>query len=195
MKTLVSMLLLFASVVSYAQEKKYEIQSATIKKEMVTNGVKSDCVLYFDDFGNKEAVEMTMTMGVFPKIKKKILTINEGKVVTTVDVSGKTATRMTMPETTVNYTNLTPEMKEQFKVEELGEEDVNGKTCKKISTEMTQVGQVVKTISWIWKGIPLKSEATSNGKVVMSDNVIDIQEGSVDATKFSIPDGFKVTEM
>lgn len=55
-KCLLAVLLLSATATAFAQEAKYGIKSAILKKEAVTMGQKVQGVQYFDDYGRKEAV-------------------------------------------------------------------------------------------------------------------------------------------
>ena len=59
-KCLLAVLLLSATATAFAQEAKYGIKSAILKKEAVTMGQKVQGVQYFDDYGRKEASELTM---------------------------------------------------------------------------------------------------------------------------------------
>ena len=62
-KCLLAVLLLSATATAFAQEAKYGIKSAILKKEAVTMGQKVQGVQYFDDYGRKEASELTMKVG------------------------------------------------------------------------------------------------------------------------------------
>lgn len=53
-KCLLAVLLLSATATAFAQEAKYGIKSAILKKEAVTMGQKVQGVQYFDDYGRKE---------------------------------------------------------------------------------------------------------------------------------------------
>jgi outer membrane lipoprotein-sorting protein len=174
--------------------KKYEIKSAIIQKEMTTMGQKMQSTWYIDDFGQKEALEMTVGSGL---MKQQMLTVIDSESVTTVNLKLKTGTRMKLPEeSNVNYLQLTPEVKEKYALKELGEEDIAGKSCKKYAMETTQAGQTMQISTWIWKGIVLKSETSANGKVVSSETATKIQEdAAIPSGKLAIPANITVQEL
>ena len=62
-KILFAISLLFAVTVLNAQEAKYGIKSAIIKKDVVAMGQKVECTWYMDDYGKKESTELTMKTG------------------------------------------------------------------------------------------------------------------------------------
>ena len=61
-KCLLAVLLLSATATAFAQAAKYGIKSAILKTEAVTMGQKVQGVQDFDDYGRKEASELTMKM-------------------------------------------------------------------------------------------------------------------------------------
>ncbi|WP_293709422.1 hypothetical protein [uncultured Parabacteroides sp.] len=194
-KMLLPVLLLFVTTVLKAQEAKYELKSAIIKKETIAMGQKLESTWYMDDYGKKESSETVMKVGGVAGVEKHLLTIMDGNFVINVDLDMKTASRMKMPQEPVNYLNLSPEIIEKFKVKENGEEEVAGKLCKKYSLEITQMGQTAEVSTWVWKGLVLKSEMGANGMVVMKEEVVEIEENpAVPADKFVVPEGITVSQ-
>ena len=192
-KILFAISLLFAVTVLNAQEAKYGIKSAIIKKDVVAMGQKVECTWYMDDYGKKESTELTMKTGGVAGVEKHIRTIADGSSAINIDM--ETAMKMKLPEKPINYLQLTPEIVEKYKIKETGEEDIAGKPCKKYGLEITQMGQTVQMSVWVWKGLVLKSETSSNGMVVMVETAKTIDETSAVATdKFTIPDGIKLPE-
>lgn len=188
-------LLLSATTLLNAQEAKYGIKSAIIKKDMVAMGQKVECAWYVEDYGKKEAVEIAMKTGGVAGIEKHIRTISEGASVVNVDLDMKTAMRMNLPQQPINYLQLTPDVIEKFKIKETGQEEIAGKPCKKYALEITQMGQTVQMSVWIWKGLALKSETASNGMVVMVETATQVDENTaVPADKFVVPEGIVVKE-
>jgi outer membrane lipoprotein-sorting protein len=180
--------------------KRYEVRSAIIQKEMTTAGQKEkvQTTWYIDDFGGKEAVEMTVKAGF---LKQQMLTVTDSESITAINLSTKSATRMkrqavnNLPET-INYLQLTPEIREKYALKEIGEEEVAGKSCKKYSTEAAQMGQTMQINTWIWKGIVLKSETSSNGKVVATDTAVKVEEdAAIPADKLAVPENVTVHEL
>ncbi|GHV20742.1 hypothetical protein FACS1894174_03170 [Bacteroidia bacterium] len=189
-KAIVTILLLFSVIALSAQDAKYEMKSAIIRKEVLMMGIKIEGMQYFDDFGRKEAVDITIKNGVSEGVDKVVRTVATGDKVVTADLNSKTVTQMTLPVEPINYLQLTPEVKEKYNLKELGEEMVLGKNCRKFSVEITQMGQLVYTKAWVWKGIVLKSEIESNGMTISIDTVIEIQENvPIPADKLTIPAG------
>lgn len=195
-KTLFVALLLAVTTLLSAQEAKFEIKSAIITKEMVAMGQKVECTWYVDDYGKKEALELTMKTGGVAGVEKHIRTITDGAAsVITVDLDMKTAMRMKLPQQPINYLKLTPDVIEKYKIKEVGEETIAGKTCKKYTLEITQMGQTLQMSVWVWKGMVLKSETASNGMVVMIETAKEINESTtVPADKFVVPEGIKIAE-
>ncbi len=179
------LLFMVAGVVSAHHEAKYEVKSAIIKKVSTVMGQKVETTVYIDDYGKKEMSETVMNAG---GTEKHILTIMDGDSILTIDMDMKTAQKVKLPQKPVNYLKITDEDKAMYKLQELGEENVLDKPCKKYSLEVQQGGQTAKVTTWVWKGIPLKSE-TNAGGMNMTEEVIDIQEGAeVPADKFTMPD-------
>ena len=195
MKFLFALLFLSATILLNAQEAKYGIKSAIIKKDVVAMGQNVECTWYMDDYGKKESTELTMKTGGVAGVEKHIRTIADGSSAINIDLDMKTAMKMKLPEKPINYLQLTPEIVEKYKIKETGEEDIAGKPCKKYGLEITQMGQTVRMSVWVWKGLVLKSETSSNGMVVMVETAKTIDETSAVATdKFTIPDGIKLPE-
>ena len=62
-KLLLEIFFLLISTVLIAQEAKYELKSAIIKKETVAMGQKLESTWYIDDYGKKESSETVMKVG------------------------------------------------------------------------------------------------------------------------------------
>ena len=186
--------LFFTTIITLsAQEARFEFKSAILKKETVVAWQKIENTMYIDDYGKKESTEMIQKVGGIANIEQRILTILDGNSYLVVNVGLKTAMRMPIPDTQVNYLTLTPEIREKFKLEDAGREEVAGKSCQKLNLETTQMGQTVQATVWVWKGIPLKSEISANGMVVMTEKVTDIRENvPVPADKFQVHEGITI---
>lgn len=197
MKVTLFITVLFMSVTAVlsAQELKYELKSAIVKKETIAMGQKIESTWYMDDFGKKESSETITKVGGVAGIEKQIRTIIDGNSIINVDMNMKTAMRMQMPLEPINYLNLTPEIIDKFKIEELGEEDVVSRSCKKYTLEISQMGQTMGVTAWVWKGLVLKSETAANGMVIMKEIAIEVEENvSVPVDKFIIPEGIVIPE-
>lgn len=192
---LLTSLILLTSMFLSAQEAKYEFKSAIIKSEVSAFGQKIETTTYIDDYGKKESSETIVKMPGTDNKAKHLRTIMDGASVINIDLDLKKAIRIPLPEKPINYLNLTPEIKEKFKMKESGTEDIAGKPCKKYALEVSQMEQTVEMKTCIWKGIPLKTESSSNGMVLMTQTVTDIQENvPVKAEIFTLPEGITLPD-
>ncbi len=171
---------------------RYGIRSAIIKKETRAAGNTMTNTLYIDDYGTREATELTMKMGETEK-HLRIIAEDGGRTNVTLDLDEKKAFRTPAPEQPRNYLHLTPEDIERFKIKEDGEGTVAGRPCKKYSMELKQSGVTLQTTLWIWEGITLKYEARYQGNLMVTDEATEIHEdATVPAEKFAIPAEVKV---
>lgn len=185
--------LLLSTTTIFAQEAKYGIKSAILKKEAVTMGQKVQGVQYFDDYGRKEASELTMKVGRVANVEKHIRTIADGDKIISIDLDMKVANKVPIPIKPVNYLNLTDEVRELHKIKEVGNEEILGRMCIKYTLEVVYGGQTTHSTVWIWKGIPLKNETSSNGMLIVTEQAMEIQENvEVPAEKFLVPEGVTV---
>ncbi len=191
-KTWFVMMLLIAAVgMITAQEAKYEIKSGIVKKVSNVMGQKVESILYFDDYGKMEAVETTVNVA---GTEKNMRTLDEGNSIASIDLDAKTVQRMEKPDKLDNFLTLTDEQKEKYKYQELGEETFLHRPCKKVSLELTEMGQTFQGTLWLWKGIPLKTETQVGGMTVVEE-AVEVQENvEVPAEKFTVPEGFTVSE-
>jgi hypothetical protein len=167
---------------------KYELESAIIQKEVIMMGQKMNAIWYIDEFGQKESVEMTMA-------DKHVRTLMEGTSVIAVDLNLNVGNRMELPEKPVNYLQLTPEVREKYKIREGDEEEIAGKKCRKYSLEAMQMGQPLQVTTWVWKGLVLKSESAGNGMVFAIETATEIQENvPVPADKLIVPENAVIQE-
>jgi hypothetical protein len=186
----------FTTITLSAQDAaKYEIESAIVQKEITMMGQKMNATWYMDDFGRKESIEMTLKNGITQGVDKHIRTLTEGASIVTVDLDLNVGNRMTLPEQPVNYLQLTPEIREKYKIKEGGEEEIVGKKCRKYSLEVTQMGQTVLVTAWVWKGLVLKSESAGSGMVFAIETATEVQENvTVPADKLIVPENAIIQE-
>jgi hypothetical protein len=169
---------------------RYELKSAVIQKEITTMGQKFNATWYIDDSGKNESVDMTVKNGMAQGVDKHVRTLMRSDTAITVDMDMKVGNRMPLPEKPVNYLQLTPEIREKYKFQEAGEEEIAGKNCRKYTLEVTQMGQAFHLKTWVWKGLVLKSETSGNGMTFAIETATEVQENeAVPADAFSIPDG------
>ena len=187
-----TVLVLLSVLTLSAQEARYEIKSAVITKNIEMMGQKIDGVQYIDDFGVKESVMLKMPMQGVPGVFLRILTINKGDTVITANLEFKTGSKVVLPEKPVNYLNLTEEVKDKYNLKELEKEEIAGRLCNKYSLVISQMGQQVRTTTWVWKGIVLKSIVSAAG-MSMTEEATDIQENAdINAENFIIPNDITI---
>ena len=178
--------LLFSNA-SLPADARYELKSGIVKFNATSQGNQMTITEYFDDYGKKEAA-LTEAGSAF--VKTEIKTIQFGDTVYQINMAMKMGQKTTLPEKPVNYLQLTSDVREKYKVQELGEETVADKSCKKYSLEVTQMGQTVKTEVCVWKGIVLKTVLKMGDVELMTQTATEVQENAeVDSKEFEVPEG------
>lgn len=192
-KTATAILLLFVTIALSAQEAKYEMKSAIIKKKTDFSGQVLESTTFIDDYGKKEATEIIFKNGMGPGVDKSMMTIMDSTSVITVDMDTKVANRVNLPTKPINYLQISDEIRDQYKLKEAGEEAIGDKTCKIYTLEISQMGQTLQLKVWVWKGIALKSETSAGGTLLATETATDIQENAaVLQDKFSLPAGVTI---
>ncbi|MEA4885573.1 MAG: hypothetical protein VB063_02620 [Bacteroides graminisolvens] len=192
-KTATAILLLFVTIALSAQEAKYEMKSAIIKKKTEFSGQVLESTTFIDDYGKKEATEIIFKNGMSPGVDKSMMTIMDSTSVITVDMDTKVANRVNLPTKPINYLQISDEIRDQYKLKEAGEEAIGDKTCKIYTLEISQMGQTLQLKVWVWKGIALKSETSAGGTLLATETTTDIQENAaVLQDKFSLPAGVTI---
>jgi len=165
---LVGIILFFNSSALTAQTKdykRYKLKSAIIKFQQ-SGTLEGTAILYFDDYGMKEATHEEGEMAMFG-IKQESKTVNylHGFMQYNMDMINKTATKTknTILQSLVENSESSDleeigmEMFKQMGGEKVGKEDIIGKPCE--IWELKQMGTKV----WIWNGIPLRTETDMMG--------------------------------
>ena len=201
MKSSVLSMMIAVSVItaSFAQEKRYGIESAILKKNTIVKfqGFERtvSSIQYIADYGMKESTEIIMemqgqTVTTFSMMKDGYIYV--------ANLAEKQGTKIKVAAEkdfkTFNFLNLTDEMKEKYQIVELGEVQFLGKECKSYEMTVTEQGQTVRAIILVWQGIPLKSSMTVSIATVV-DEVTEIQEGvEIAMEKFGLPEGINFVE-
>lgn len=178
--------------VSVSAQGKYKIEKAHIEYETEAMGMKIESTLDFDNFGNDQVVTAVINMMGMNKTSK---VLTHGAYNYILDMESKSGTKSPTDGGDdikgVDFSNIPQEIKDEYNIKELGTETVAGKTCQKFSIETE--GVVSKL--WVWKNIPLKTEANQGGAtVVMLAKKIDTKP-SFEAATFEVPEGFTITDM
>ena len=179
----------------------YGVKSGVYTMSMDMMGNEMITEYYFDNYGLKTAQvrEGGGMMGMGAEGKTRTITDKDGSQIQIND-EAKTATKMPSfggmgfgGGAQINWNKLTDEVKKQNNIKELGKETIAGKECTKYSmtTEGFQ-GPQEQTV-WIYKGIQLKNEMTSDFGT-FGQTCKKFEEKAVDASMFEVPAGVKVEE-
>jgi hypothetical protein len=178
----------------------YESKSGIITYGMNFMGEQTQ-VLYFDDWGKKEArystTEIEM-MGV--KSKTEEVEINSDGYTIKFDLQKKQGTKMKsfaplgaakgFPK---DLDNLTKEIMDQYKMKDLGKKDILGKQAR--AFEMDVMG--MKSEVWIWNNIPVYTKVfLTKDSAPMEITAVKIEtDVPIPADKFQVPSDIKLTEI
>lgn len=176
---------------AHAQEKLYEVKSGKVTMEMDMMGQTIVQELYFDDYGAKQATVMNMQGQKMRSIQK------DGSSIMINDAD-KTAMRMPamgMGQNNINFSALDEKTIKKNKIEEVGEEVIAGKTCKKYKYKVMMMGQAVNATAWVYKGITLKSSMNTDfGEMGQTATKIE-EDITIEPSMFTIPEGVTVQDM
>ena len=176
--------LFFLSVFALsAQEARYGIKSAIIKKTTEAMGLKTEMTQYIDDYGVKEALITEY---------RHIITKDNARI--TIALKNKTGTKEALSKNRSNFLKLTPEMIKENEMKEEGKEEVAGKMCDKYTmvTDLNITGKKTVTTIWIWKGIVLKRVIPSVG---LTEFATEIQENvAIKPEIFIVPNDITMQE-
>jgi hypothetical protein len=187
-----------------AQEKRYDFESAILKKNTVMKMQSMEQTLtstqYIADYGRKESTEMVMNMqgqtfNVFTMLKDDYMytanmTLKQGSKI-------KISAQMDDYKS-VNFLNLTAEVKDKYKIEDKGSERFLGRDCKSYDLTITAQGQTMKVSVLIWQGLSLKATVQMKAPVetTVVEEVTEILVGVAAAKeKFELPEGINFVEM
>jgi hypothetical protein len=174
----------------------YPFRSAIIVME--NSLIDGEQVMYVDDHGRLTAtyttVEMTM-FGQTTRMRSVELYRDGWQYAIDLDERTGTKTRRATPMSvsrTPDVAKLTAEMKERYKLRELGTRQFLGRTCE--GYEMEAMGMKVAT--WSWNNIPMYSETDMGGAEPLVLRVTSLEtDVAVPAEKFEIPSDIVITEV
>lgn len=178
--------------VNISAQNKYKIKKAHIEYETQAMGMSIVSLLDFDNFGSKQVVTAVINMMGMNKTSK---VISHDGYIYMLDMEAKSGTKTPAEEgenvKNLDFSNISQEMKDKYKIEDLGTEKVSGKSCQVFSIE----NEGAKSKLWVWKNIPLKTEVDQGGvNVVMLAKKIDTNPSFPIGT-FDIPTDFTITDM
>jgi hypothetical protein len=175
--------------VNKTKYKRYGIIKGAVEYQV--SGTKTGKqILYFDDWGSKEAKieisEMRMAGLIF---KENKLTILDGEWTYNIDMDKKSGSKIKTPllkeltakSKTNDLTEVGEKMLKQMGGKIIGQETVLGKKCD--LWEVKSLG----TKMWVWNYIPLKIETVMLGNTITINAVKIDLDSNINADKFSVP--------
>jgi|WetSurMetagenome_2_1015567.scaffolds.fasta_scaffold14091_2 hypothetical protein len=178
--------------------KRYQIKSGIITYQISNNMMqgKMTSILYFDDYGAKEAREIITEFSMMGQtIKSHKLSLMKEGYLYDLDINKKTGTKIKgiLPKgSDYDVSKFSDEMMKEYNVKKEGSEDVAGKTCEKISMENKKSN--MKGTVYNWQGITLKSDVDM-GKINVKTVATKIEENtSIPSSKFEIPSDISIKE-
>jgi len=173
-------------------DQKFGVEQGMMEFKMTTMGMTSTMEMYWRDHGKETATITKMDM---MGVSTTSNTVISGDYVYTWDsMTGMgTKVKVDMDENNqnINYNNLDKEMMAKYNMVEEGTEEIMGKTCK----VFTMNYQGVKSTTWVYKGMALKSESVVAG-VKTTYEVIKMEEGvEPPADVFELPDNIEFKDI
>lgn len=183
-----------ASETEGAGKGQYQVKSGVFVSGIDFMGEQT-VTTYFDDYGAKQA---TVTVVEVMGTKSETVQITADGWVYSYDPEKKEGTKMKMLTSAgaaaamPDIAALTDEMKKEMKFEELDTRTIAGKEATGMKLEA--MGMPMKT--WIWKGIPMRTEVEMGGKKPMVTEVKSVEvDVPVPAERFVVPADIKITEI
>jgi hypothetical protein len=163
----------------------FEVESAYIKFVNHAAGQELIREWQFDKHGERQAEEnYLMIMGQKAGDKSVVL---DGYIYQWNFDSNK-GTKRKFTQTVTDYEKVSKKDIERYGIVKHGYEEFLGKNCLKVSMDKPS-----KATIWVWKGIPLKTEAVFGGQKVLME-AIEMNVGVIDASAFKIPDNVNFQE-
>ncbi|MEI6124412.1 MAG: hypothetical protein WCQ95_12380 [Bacteroidota bacterium] len=168
-----------------ANIKKVELKSAIIHMKSSALGVSQSIVIYMDNFGNKQATELTQEM-FGKKIKQR--TLNDTAFMYSYNMDEKQGKKTKLDKNNpdnINFNAITREIAAKFKIKKTGTAEILGKKCQVFSVEYPAAR--LKATNFIYKGIPLKVESSISGISITMEATKIEENVAIDPVVFEIP--------
>ena len=176
-----------------APKGKYAVKSGIVEYKTQMMGMEMNQTMTFDDYGNKEAIDVMMEM---MGVKVHNVTINKEGFTYNLDMEKKTGTKVAtnpMASANIDFQNLTEELKTEMNLKKEGTEEFLGKTCDKISIDYTKMQ--MKGSFLVYNGVALKAEMEMSSMKIVLEALKYEENVDVPADKFDVPADFKITGM
>ena len=182
--------LVLGAVALFAQDATYGIKSGHLKYETQTSGGIQYNEVWFDDYGRLRKQHDQIMMESMGNYHTEVL-LRDNKVYTMAwfDDDKDRSAKMTEGTPGLNFLNLSDEFIKQTKLQDLGEEEVFGKTCKVYTYKTKSLLRTITNTVWVWEGIILKMETKgalgANNSMMVKEF---IQNPKIPASTFAIPE-------
>ncbi len=182
--------LVLGAVALFAQDATYGIKSGHLKYETQTSGGIQYNEVWFDDYGRLRKQHDQIMMESMGNYHTEVL-LRDNKVYTMAwfDDDKDQSAKMTEGTPGLNFLNLSDEFIKQTKLQDLGEEEVFGKTCKVYTYKTKSLLRTITNTVWVWEGIILKMETKgalgANNSMMVKEF---IQNPKIPASTFAIPE-------
>ncbi|MBO6248900.1 MAG: hypothetical protein J6N54_08835 [Bacteroidales bacterium] len=188
-KVLLASLLMLVSLGFTAQEnapvKKYGFKSAIAKINTQMLGRTIESTAYVDNYGAQTSRVVEMNIPLKGDVKSATI-VRDGKSYTVNYTSKKIEVTDAIEQP--NLLNPTDAEKEKYKIKELAEDTVLGKTCVVYSLESDYNGTPATMTIWSYKGYPMKTEIDT-GILKVSTEVTAFEENAdIPQDVLEIPD-------
>ncbi len=173
--------------------KKYSIKSGVITYNSSIMGMDGESKMYFDNYGELELTENTTNvLGV----KTEVFTLKSGGYIYTLNISGKTGTKIKLHEAStanmnnLDFTNIEALKNEGVEIKNTGKQKFLDKDCDVYVIDKKEL----KGKYLVWGNILLKMEIEQQGfggemvATKLEENV------EIPKSKFEVPAGFSITE-
>lgn len=168
MLTLALMLMVVCGAMAQEGPKKYGIKSGMAKTTTEVMGQKQEVTLYFDNYGARQCTKTKAEIPGMGSIEMATI-VKDGKT-WMVNYTMKQVQEIPAgAQEDIDFNNLGDEAKAKYKVQDLGTEEILGKTCRKYSYEADIQGQKAKGTAWVYEGLPLKSVVSVAGMEIKTD--------------------------
>ena len=186
--------------VAFGQEKRYGIESVILKRKTVTEEQTIPSIRYIADYGRKESKE-TIYKNILGQTVTIFSIMKDGYIYQTDDMGSNQGSKINMADIynveSINFFDLTDEVKKKYQIKEKDNERFLGKDCKRYDLAYTLLDSQknVKESVWVWQGLILKIDIEIDGIEVAVTEVTEILEGAkIAKEKFELPEGVNFIE-
>lgn len=164
----------------------FEVESAYIKFVNHAAGQELIREWRFDQYGERQAEENYLVI-MGQKAGDKSIVIDGYRYQWNFD--SNEGNKRKFSQTVTDYEKVSKKDIERYGIVKHGYEEFLGKSCLKVSMEKPS-----KATIWVWKGIPLKTEAVFGGQKVLME-AIELSIEGINNNYFELPDNIIFREV